>query len=375
MTGTKKLLCATLVVLVLTSLVGVSLLAFIYFPATAVELFGQPASDLGILYRIVYSFRLVMGRDALLKSSSSVDSAEFIIDEGESVNLITLHLEQEGLIPDAELFRIYLIYSGMDKTIQAGKYELKGSMSPVQIAIDLQNASSAMIVFGILPGWRKEEVAASLDSSGLQITGQEFLEAMADPSKVTIPATLENPPSVEGFLFPTTYEFARDINVDEMLSQVLEKFAEVLTPEMKQAFGQHGLTIYQAVTLASIVQREAVHEEEMPLIASVFMNRMAIGMNLDSDPTVQYAIGYLPDRQSWWKNPLTSSDLQIDSPYNTYLYTGLPPTPICNPGLAALEAVAFPASSDYLYFRSKCDGSGYHNFAKTYEEQLGNACP
>jgi UPF0755 protein len=375
MTNIKKHLCTILVILLLTSFVGVCLLAFIYFPSAAVELFGQPVSYLGVFDRAIYSFRLVIGKDALLRSGSGTGNTEFSIDQGESVNLIALRLEQAGLIPDSELLRIYLIYSGMDKTIQAGTYKLNGNMSPVQIAMELQNAVSTTVVFGILPGWRKEEVAASIASSGLQITGQEFLEAMTDLSDIPIPSILKDPPSIEGFLYPTTYEFPRDIHIDEMLSVILEEFTAALTPEMLQAYEQHGLTVYQAVTLASIVQREAVHEEEMPMIASVFLNRIALGMNLDSDPTVQYAIGYSPDQQNWWKNPLTSSDLQIDSPYNTYLYTGLPPTPICNPGLAALQAVAFPASSDYLYFRSKCDGSGYHNFSKTYEEQLGNACP
>lgn len=98
-------------------------------------------------------------------------------------------------------------------------------------------------------------------------------------------------------------------------------------------------------------------------------------MNLDSDPTVQYALGYNSSQNSWWTNPLSSADLQIDSPYNTYLYAGLPPGPISNPGLSALQAVAFPAETPYLYFRAKCDGSGTHNFAETLEEQIQNACP
>jgi len=127
--------------------------------------------------------------------------------------------------------------------------------------------------------------------------------------------------------------------------------------------------------LASIVEREAVLDEEMPLIASVFLNRLAAGMKLEADPTVQYALGYTAEQAAWWKNPLSAADLGVDSPYNTYRFPGLPPGAICNPGLGALQAVAFPAQTAYYYFRADCENLGAHNFAKTYEEHLGNACP
>jgi UPF0755 protein len=113
----------------------------------------------------------------------------------------------------------------------------------------------------------------------------------------------------------------------------------------------------------------------MPLIASVFLNRLAAGMPLEADSTAQYALGYQEKTHTWWKNPLSLGDLQVDSPYNTYLYGGLPPGPISNPGLNALRAVAFPAQAEYYYFRAACDGSGEHNFAETFEEHLQNACP
>ena len=147
---------------------------------------------------------------------------------------------------------------------------------------------------------------------------------------------------------------------------------------MLDAFGvgfmNQGLTIYQAVTLASIIQREAIVEEEMPLIASVFLNRLAASKNLAADPTVQYALGYNESQQTWWTNPLSAEDLQIDSPYNTYLYAGFPPTPISNPGLNALRSVAFPAQTPYYYFRAACDDTGRHLFSETFEEHLQNAC-
>jgi UPF0755 protein len=127
--------------------------------------------------------------------------------------------------------------------------------------------------------------------------------------------------------------------------------------------------------MASIVQREGVDPNEHSLIASVFYNRLAAGMRLESDPTTQYALGYNENQQTWWTNPLTYDDLAVNSAYNTYQVNGLPPGPISNPGLNALQAVAKPAQTPYYYFRAKCDGSGDHEFATTYDEHLQNACP
>ena len=155
---------------------------------------------------------------------------------------------------------------------------------------------------------------------------------------------------------------------------MLEGFARRVDAETRQAFDQRGLSLLSAVTLASIVEREAALAEERPLIASVFLNRLAMGMKLQADPTVQHAMGLQPDG-SWWKSPLTATDLGTDSPYNTYVYAGLPPAPIANPGLASLRAVAFPAATPYYYFRTACDSTGAHLFAETFEEHLHNGCP
>ncbi len=154
---------------------------------------------------------------------------------------------------------------------------------------------------------------------------------------------------------------------------MLDNFEIKVTPELRAGFERQGLSLYAAVTLASIVEREAVVPEEQPLIASVFINRLRMGMKLEADPTVQYVLGL--QGEGWWKAPLSLADLEIDTPFNTYRYPGLPPTPIANPGLAAIRAVAFPAESTYLYFRAMCDGSGRHAFAETFEQHLLNACP
>jgi UPF0755 protein len=168
---------------------------------------------------------------------------------------------------------------------------------------------------------------------------------------------------------------SRETTIDQLLPQVLMNFEAQVSLELRNGFATQGLDLCQAVTLASIIQREAIVDEEMPLIASVFYNRLNSGAVLASDPTVQYALGFNPSQGTWWTNPLSLQDLQVNSPYNTYIYSDLPPGPISNPGLTALRAVAFPAQTHYYYFRAACDGSGRHLFAETYDEHLTNECP
>jgi UPF0755 protein len=154
---------------------------------------------------------------------------------------------------------------------------------------------------------------------------------------------------------------------------MLAAFDEQVTPELRQAAQASGLTLHEAVTLASVVEREALKADERPLIAGVFFNRLRLGMPLDADPTVQYALANDPgnvERFGFWKQGLTLEDLAVDSPYNTYVNGELPPGPICNPGLASLEAVAHPAQTGYLYFVAREDGS--HVFAETFEEHQRN---
>jgi UPF0755 protein len=176
-------------------------------------------------------------------------------------------------------------------------------------------------------------------------------------------------------MFPGVYRLKRDIPLEAFLVTVLQQFDEQVSQDMRDAYKQRGLKLAEAVALASVVQREAIVEEEQPIIASVFYNRLADGMKLESDPTVQFALGYNKKQSTWWTNPLSSDDLQIDSPYNTYINAGLPPGPISSPGISALRAVAYPAETPYYYFRARCDGSGKHSFAQTYEEHVQNACP
>jgi UPF0755 protein len=216
-----------------------------------------------------------------------------------------------------------------------------------------------------------EEIAASLPTSGLDISPEAFLFAAQTPPQVL---SLPSSSTMEGFFFPDSYILPRTTTADQLLDTIARNFAFHISDDMRAGFAAQGLDLYQAVTLASIVERESVHDDELALIASVFINRLNVGMTLGSDPTVQYALGYNAIEQTWWTNPLSLDDLKFDSPYNTYIYAGLPPGPIASPSLEALQAVAFPEVSSFYYFQAKCDGSGYHTFAVTFEEHLANGC-
>jgi UPF0755 protein len=342
-------------------------------PAMAERQFGPPNPALGSLARFEYSLRLLW-YGGMLTQPLNPGGAEqpFTIEPGEGVPSIAIRLEEVGLIRSASAFRAYLIYTGLDTSVQAGDYQLSQALSIVDIARELQDATPEQITFVILPGWRMEEIAASLLTSGLEISPEEFLAvARSAPSGLDyLPASI----STEGFLYPDVYILPRTTTAEVLVEGFLRNFSLHLTTDLREGFARQGLDVYQAVTLASIVQREAVVEEERAQIASVFHNRLRAGMKLDSDPTVQYALGFDTVQGTWWVNPLSAAHLQIDSPYNTYLNTSLPPGPIANPSLSALRAVAFPAETPYFFFRARCDDSGLHDFSVTFEEHLQNGC-
>ena len=366
-----------LFLMTLIAVISVGLLAgYFYMRDYAKQIFGPPVPEMTLTQQILFPLELFFNRNDLT-APTDIEGIEqtFTIDQGESVSLVSLRLEQEGLINDAELFRTYLIYSGFDRLLQAGDFKLSATMSPVEIAAELLDATPDEAVVTILPGWRVEEVAANVAGSGLKITAEEFITAAYAPSSMQLSyLAVGEPTSLEGYFSPGTYIFPREADLNTVLETVLSAFAEKMDDSLVDGFERKGLTVSEAVTLASVIEKEAVLDDEKPLIASVFFNRLAAGMRLETDPTVQYALGYQSDTASWWKTPLTAEDMAIDSPYNTYLYFGLPSSPISNPDLISLRAVAFPAETPYYYFRAACDGSGGHNFAITYEEHLDNAC-
>jgi len=338
------------------------------------SLFGAPAPSLHGAARIRYAARLLLSKHTLLTPLDLYGGEQdFRVYAGESVSSIAERLCEAHLLSNSRAFQTYLVYSGLDTTIQSGDYRLSAAMTPVEIARALQDASPSQIEFTVLAGWRIEEIAASLATSGFDISPEAFLAAAKSPP--IRPDFLPDSASAEGFLLPDSYLLPRETDAARLVRALLTNFTRQLTPDLREGYEAQGLSIYEAVTLASIIQREAMVDEERPLIASVFLNRLRAGMKLESDPTVQYALGYDEEMQTWWKAPLTLEDLRVDSPYNTYLYPGLPPAPISNPSIESLRAVAFPAETPYYYFRARCDNSGRHAFAETFEEHLRNACP
>lgn len=342
----------------------------------AEERFGAATPGLTFRQHTYLSAMLLLhAKDLTQPMNPQGGEIQFTIEPGESVPSITESLESAGLIPNAGVFRNYLLYAGLDVTLKAGEYKLDPALSPIEIAQAIQSSISAEVTLTILPGWRMEEVANSLYSSGFNISADEFLNAVqVHPAGYSFSACLPDD-SLEGYLFPGSYTLPRETTVGELLTTVLMNFETQVSPDMRAGFTTQGLDLCQAVTLASIIQREAVIDDEMPIIASVFYNRLNSGSELASDPTVQYALGFNQAQATWWTNPLSAQDLQVNSPYNTYIHPGLPPGPISSPGLAALNAVAFPAQTSYYYFRAACDGSGRHLFAETFAEHLENACP
>jgi UPF0755 protein len=344
--------------------------------------FGAADPKLAFFQRLSLTTRLLLEEQSLTEPADPAGAAQtFKIEMGESPFAITNRLQDRQLITNAAALRDYLVYSGLDTSLQAGEFQISAKMNAIQIAWALQDATPKEVAFRILPGWRMEEIAEALPTSGLEFSQRSLLDIANQPADYltaeTIPLLSELPPStsLEGFLYPDSYRLPRIISVEAFIRTLLDDFEIKVDRQTQDGFQRQGLSLYQAVTMASIVQREAVLEDEMPMIASVFFNRLNNGMNLDTDPTVQYALGYdLMDR-TWWKNPLSLDDLKVNSSYNTYLHAGLPPGPISNPGLSALKAVAFPAQTQYFYFRMACDNSGRHNFAVTFEQHQQNACP
>lgn len=370
---------------ILLFLITVGVCAFVFIsanfikeiPAQVEATFGKASPSLSNRERYSLSLQLWLQESQLLTPTNVNGSPqEFQIALNEPAVSVIERLATFGLIKDAGAFRNYLIYAGLDNQIQAGDYQLSAAMTPIQIAQEILDATSEFVEFIILPGWRLEEIAEALPSSGLNITIEEFLAAAHNPpSGYSFSNQIPPGLSVEGFLMPGSYELSRELNAEEFIVILLHKFEELVTVEIRDGLAQQGLSLREGVIVASIVEREAVVKEEQNLIASVFLNRLEVGMPLEADPTVQYALGYNSAQLTWWTNPLSAIDLGFDSPYNTYVYHTLPPGPIANPSLDAIIAVAFPAQTPHYYFRAACDNSGRHNFAETFEAHQANACP
>jgi UPF0755 protein len=285
------------------------------------------------------------------------------IPAGASPRTIGERLIAAGVVRDDLTFRLAVWATGDARRLKAGAYRFDEPLAATEVVAKVARGEVDLIPITFPEGLTIAEMAKVFESSGLGAAAA-FVQAAGDATAVREidPAARD----LEGYLFPDTYNLPRQTDATQLTRAMTGRVLQVLTPELRQAAEARGLSVRQLVTLASIVEKETGRAEERPLIASVYSNRLKVGMGLQCDPTVIYAL-ILAGR---YDGNLRRDDLMFDSPYNTYRYPGLPPGPIAAPGKGALEAAAKPAESDYLYFVSRNDGS--HEFARTLEEHNRN---
>jgi len=339
------------------------------------------SSNLNPIEQVYLQAYLYWNRQALdFPLNFGPEPVKFEIEPGQTADQIGSDLVAEGIITDAQLFNRYVRYYGLDSQLEAGSFNINPEISISDLAGLLTDAQAEEVEVRFLEGWRYEEMVAYLRRVNVaNVDADEFRLIVQQPGSLNLSefeflSALPPNSSLEGYLFPDTYRLPLDADASYLVRIMLENFDRKVSPSLRQSFGYHGLAVHEAVTLASIVQREAMVAEERPLMVGVFLNRLEQDILLQADPTVQYALGYQTESGNWWKSPLSTRDLEVDSPYNTYRYTGLPPAPISNPGLAALEAVADPIISHYLFFVVDCTSSieGDHIFSQTFDEHLAN---
>jgi UPF0755 protein len=320
-------------------------------------------------------------QDQTVQAPAGTDSSPrpFVVEQGETASTVSARLQEDGLVSDSELFRLYMRYHGIDQRLAAGRFNLTANMSMPEIAEKLQQPQVEEILVTVPEGMRAEEVADLLNVRSI-MDGEAFLSMVKGGSASAralgdYPVLPDGLVSLEGYLFPDTYRLPAQATPADLIQRMLDNFGQRVSPEILAPAAAAGRGLSQVVTMASIVEREARRADERPLIASVYWNRVSGacsgetgGAYLQADPTVQYAAGR--PGEWWWKPPSVEAYQEIQSPYNTYLRPGLPPGPIASPGLSAIQAAAEPATTSYCFFLAMGDGS--HVFATTLAEHQAN---
>jgi UPF0755 protein len=315
----------------------------------------------GVVFKIFVTFFLILAisltaitiwvNSELGPPSDAEEKKVFVIKKGETAASFAVRLKNENLIKNPLIFRAYLKLSGLDKKIQAGSFNLTSNLSAEEIALILTEGRFDKWVT-IKEGLRKEEVVEILVKE-FDIEKEKFLKV-----------------AKEGYLFPDTYLASVDINTEQIMTILKKNFEKKVTQDIVKKAEKIGLTKNKLIIFASIVEREARKENERPVIAGILIKRWQEGIALGADATTQYALGYSNEEKTWWRKTITVDDLEMDSPFNTRKNVGLPPGPICSPGLAAIEAIADPTNSPYYYYLH--DDKGKVHYAKTYGEHLSN---
>ncbi len=296
----------------------------------------------------------------------------FTVPTGASTADIGLGLQAEGLIRSDVLFRLLVDRRDLHGKLRQGRYLLREDMLLEEILDTLVHGTVVEQTVTFPEGWRLEQMADRL-ADQTTIDPADFARlanASAWQSEFELLGGLPPGTSLEGYLFPDTYRLTAATTAEDLIRRMLRRFDDVVGDDLRNAAAVSGLTLHEAVTLASIIEREAALDEERALISGVFHNRLARGIPLQADPTAQYAIGQTTPGGRWWKPDITDDDLRVPSPYNTYLHQGLPPGPIAGPGLPSIQAAVNPASTTYLFFVAAGDLS--HAFSETSEEHDRN---
>lgn len=287
-------------------------------------------------------------------------SEQFVeIPTGRGPAAIGESLAAAGVVQSGEAFRMAVWLRGSGRRLQAGEYRFDRPMTAAEVVDKIAKGDVFVRATTFREGLTVREMAAVFETAGLG-SAADFMAASKNAALIhdLDPGARD----LEGYLFPDTYTLPRKTTAPQLVERMVARFQKVMTPELRQQAEARGLSVRELVTLASLVEKETAKPEERPVVAGVYSNRLKIGMGLQCDPTVIYAL-MLAGR---YDGNIRKGDLQIDSPYNTYRYAGLPPGPIAAPGEASLRAAANPADVPYFYFVSRNDGS--HVFSTTYEE-------
>jgi len=283
----------------------------------------------------------------------------FEVEKGQTAKEIALNLKKNGIIkktwPMLVGYRIFF----SAQSLKAGEYALAIPDSPKNILHVLSEGNVYLHSITIPEGLIIEEIAEFLDFEGF-VPKQDFLTNAADPSHIS--SLDRDATDCEGYLFPETYRFAKGTSSEEIVTAMVFQFHKVFTQDWAARAAELGMSIRDVVILASLIEKETSLSSEKSLVSAVFHNRLNLGMKLDCDPTIIYAL----KREGGYNGRLLTKDLKFDTPFNTYLYSGLPPGPIANPGRDSLEAALYPADEKFLYFVSRNDGS--HHFSQTFRE-------
>lgn len=284
------------------------------------------------------------------------DRVKVNIPKGSSLKEVSATLFDRKIIKNERTFLLAVKAMGYEKDLPAGRFSLVAAKSNYDIIFQLVNGIPVQRRITILEGWTIKDVAAELEDK-LGIKREVFLKVCSD--RLLLWKWGVKGESFEGYLFPETYHFSENESASGILNRLLTEYRANMTEDMQKRMLEIGMTEWEVLTLASIIEGEVIYNRERPIISSVYHNRLNIGMRLQADPTIQYIIHDGPRR-------LLNKDLKIKSPYNTYLNYGLPPGPINSPGKQSILAAMYPADTDYFYFVAR--GNGYHTFSKTQSE-------